>query len=133
MTGKLPPENSPRMVPPRLFPPGIFPPTKPAFAKYAVDANLFPLVSSILTRVKRATNRNNAATNRKKTFGFFGGEHSLGEYTGVERSGGVYLYHLNGDSRQTPSRKIPPGSFQPGIFPPRNFPPRKNRMFFFGL
>ena len=45
-------------------------------AKYAVDVNLFRLESSILTRAKRATNRNNV-----------GGEHSLEEYTGVERSG----------------------------------------------
>ena len=46
-------------------------------SKYAVDANLFRLESSILTRAKRATNQNNLE-----------GEHSLGEYTGVERSGG---------------------------------------------
>ena len=86
-----------RKIPSGRFHPGCFPPehsssTKPGFAKYAVDANL-----SILTRAKRATNRNNVATNRNKTFGFFGEEHFLGEYTGVERSmggifrGGVYL------------------------------------------
>ena len=46
-------------------------------AKYAVDVNLFRLESSILTRAKQPTNRNNVR-----------GEHSLGEYSGVERSGG---------------------------------------------
>ena len=66
----------PRRIPPGRFHPGCFPPenstpTKPGFAKYAVDSNLFPLESSILTRAKRATNRNNAATD-------------------VERSGGEY-------------------------------------------
>ena len=36
------------------------PPRKvPGFAKYAVDANLFRLESPILTRAKRATDRNN--------------------------------------------------------------------------
>ena len=73
------------------FHPGFFPlehspPTKPGFAKYAVDANLFPLGSSILTR---ATNRINAATNRNN-IRFFRGEHSLGEYTEVERTGGNF-------------------------------------------
>ena len=48
-------------------------------AKYAVNANLYRLESSILTLVKWATNRNNV-----------GGEHSLGEYTRVERSGGNF-------------------------------------------
>ena len=48
-------------------------------AKYAIDANLFRLESSILTRARRVANRNNV-----------GGEHSLGAYTGVERSGGKY-------------------------------------------
>ena len=50
------PEYSPRKVSPRM---------KPSddsvvwlYAKYAVDANLFRLESSILTRAKRATNRN---------------------------------------------------------------------------
>ena len=107
-------EKGDRQIPPRKIPsvrfhPGCFPPenstpTKPGFAKYTVDANLFPLESSILTWAKRATNWNNGATNRKKTFGFFGGKHSLGEYTGVERSGerlglgnvwdfGVYIWN----------------------------------------
>ena len=36
----------------------------PGFAKYAVDANLFLLESSILTRAKQAINRNNVATER---------------------------------------------------------------------
>ena len=48
-------------------------------AKYAVDANLFRLDSSILTRAKRAKIRNNV-----------GGEYSLGEYTVVERSLGNF-------------------------------------------
>ena len=34
-------------------------------AKYAVDANLFRLESSILTRAQRATNRNNVATEKR--------------------------------------------------------------------
>ena len=38
-----------------------------------LSANLFWLESSILTRTKRATNRNNAATNRKK-YSVFSGE-----------------------------------------------------------
>ena len=42
--------------------------------KYAVDVNLFPLKSPILTRAKRATSRNNVR----------------GEYTGVERSAGNF-------------------------------------------
>ena len=64
---------------------GIFPSSENSprkvlgFAKYAVDTNLFRLVSSILTRAKWATNRNNV-----------GGEHSLGEYTGMERAGGNF-------------------------------------------
>ena len=78
---------SPRKFPPLKFPPlevstpGSFhPPVFLPHVKYAVDTNLFRLESSILTRAKRATNRNNV-----------GGEHSLGEHTRVERSGGVYI------------------------------------------
>ena len=53
---------------------GIFPPRKvPGFAKYAVDANLFRLESSILTRAKRATNRNNVATEKRGGRGEFSG------------------------------------------------------------
>ena len=48
-----------------------------------LSANLLKLESSILTRVKRATNRNNA-----------GGEYFLGEYTGVEHYGGEYTQNL---------------------------------------
>ena len=72
-------------IPSLTIPPRTIPPIKIIHGnnvvwlctKYAVDANLFQLESSILTRAKRATNRNNV-----------GGEHSVGEYTGVERSGG---------------------------------------------
>ena len=60
--GKFPPEGS---TIPVVSHPNIPPPTKPGFAKYAVDANLFPLESSILTRVKRATNQNNVATEKR--------------------------------------------------------------------
>ena len=60
-----PSENSPRKV--------------PSCAKYAVDMNLFRLESSILTRSKRATSRKNV-----------GGEHSVGEYTGVEHYEGNF-------------------------------------------
>ena len=49
----------------------------PGFAKYAVDENLFRLESSILTRAKPATNRNNVATEKRRG----GGEFSVGEYT----------------------------------------------------
>ena len=63
------------MIGDRNFPPRKIPP----HAKYAVDVNLFRLESPIITRAKRATNRNNV-----------GGEHSLAEYTGVERSGGIF-------------------------------------------
>ena len=78
----------PRKIPPGRFHPGCFPPehsppTKLGFAKYAADANLFLLESSILTRAKRATNRNNAATNRKN-ISFFRGRSFLG---GIYRSG----------------------------------------------
>ena len=76
------------MVPSRLFPPRNIPSMKSMHgnnvvwlcAKYAVDANLFRLESSILTRAKRATNRNNIGVR----------DHSLVEYTGVERSGGNF-------------------------------------------
>ena len=45
---------------------GIFPPGKDSgFVKYAVNANLFRLESSILMRAKRATNRNNVATEKR--------------------------------------------------------------------
>ena len=47
--------------PPQKIPPGRL----PGSAKYAVDTNLFQLESSILTRVKRATNRNNVATEKR--------------------------------------------------------------------
>ena len=78
------PENCPRKVPPRLFPPRNIPPMKSMHGnnvvwlctKYAVDANLFRLESSILTRVKRATNRNNVVR-----------EYSLEVYIGVEHYG----------------------------------------------
>jgi len=81
----------PRKIPPGRFHPGCFPPTKPGFAKYAVDANLFPLESSMLAQAKRATNRNNAATNRKKTFGFFGGNIRWGNIPGWSLPRTVYL------------------------------------------
>ena len=45
----------------------------PGFAKYAVDASLFRLESSILTRVKRATNRNNVATEKRGEGAIFRG------------------------------------------------------------
>ena len=65
----------PRKIPPGRFHPGCFHPMKSMHgnnvvwlcAKYAVAANLFRLESSIITRVKRATNRNN-----------LGGEHIPG-------------------------------------------------------
>ena len=72
--------------PPEGSTPEHSPPTKPGFAKYAGDANLFPLESWILTRAKRATNRNNVDTEKRVGRG----EHSWREYTGVERSGGKY-------------------------------------------
>ena len=78
----------PQKVPPRLFPFGTFPQNEAWLCEICRWPE--PLESSILTRAKRATNRNNATTNQK-IFGFFGGEHSLGEYTGVERSGGIFL------------------------------------------
>ena len=67
-----------RNIPPGRFHPGCFSPehspaTKTGFAKYAVHANLFPLESSILTRAKRASNRNNAAKNQKNIRFFRGG------------------------------------------------------------
>ena len=40
-------------------------------AKYAVDANLFRVQSSILTRTKRATNRNNVTTEKRRQFFFY--------------------------------------------------------------
>ena len=63
----------PRKVSPWLFPPWNIPPMKSMHgnnvvrlcAKYAVDANLFRLESSILPRVKRATNLNNVATEKR--------------------------------------------------------------------
>ena len=75
-----------RNIPPGRFHPSWFPPTQTGFVKYVVDANLFPLESSILTRAKRATNRNNAATNRKNIRLFRGGI-----YPGGTFRGGVYL------------------------------------------
>ena len=47
----------------------------PGFAKYAVDANLLRLESSIITGAKRATNRNNVAT-EKREGRFYGGEYT---------------------------------------------------------
>ena len=41
--------------------------------EYAVDANLFRLESSMLTRAKRATNRNNIATENRVGWGIFRG------------------------------------------------------------
>ena len=75
--GKFLPEHSPQNIPPmkKMHENNVV----WLCAKYAADVNLFRLESSILTRVKRATNRNNV-----------GGEHSMGEYTEVERSGGEY-------------------------------------------
>ena len=89
-TGVYPPENSPRKVPPRLFPPETFPPTKPGFAKYAVDENLFLLESSILTRAKRATNRNTAAINRKKYTVFWGVKITWGNIPGWNVPAGIF-------------------------------------------
>ena len=109
----FPPDNSPSPVtsPPGHFPPGPFPLMKSMHgnnvvwlcAKYAVDANLFRLESSILTRAKRLTNRNNV-----------GGEYSLGEYTGVERSGDnfpgeSYLQHRDLQPENTLPRLLPNG------------------------
>ena len=68
------PEYSPRKILPRLFPPRNIPTMKSMhgnnvvwlYAKYAVDANLFRFESLILTRAKRATNRNNVATEKRE-------------------------------------------------------------------
>ena len=89
----------PRKIPagslhPGCFPPEHSPPTKPGFAKYVVDTNLFSLESSILTRAKRARNRNNAATNRKKYSVFFVGNIPWGNIPGWNVPGGVYLEPL---------------------------------------
>ena len=89
-----PPENSPRKVPLQLFLPRNIPPMKSMHgnnvvwlcAKYAVDANLFRLKSSILTRAKRATNRNNVGGNI--SWGNIPGWTIPGE---IFRGGGVYL------------------------------------------
>ena len=86
----------PRKIPPGRFHPGCFPPEnstpmKPGYAKYAVDANLLKLESSILTRAKRATNRNNAAKNQKNLRFFGGGTFLGGIYRGGTFRGGVYL------------------------------------------
>ena len=62
--------------------------------KYAVDANLFPLESSILTRAKRVTSRNN-----------IGGNIRWGNIPGWNVPGGVYLepnhQHNSTSRRQT--------------------------------
>ena len=93
VTGIFPPGKFPKEGSTPVFPPRNIPPMKSMHgnnvvwlcAKYAVDANLFRLKSSILTRAQRATDRNNVVTEKR-----VGGEHSLGEYTGVEYSGGEY-------------------------------------------
>ena len=54
VTGTFPPGSFHPCAPPRIFSPRKFPP----HAKYTIDANLFRLESPILTRAKRATNRN---------------------------------------------------------------------------
>ena len=101
-----PPEGSTRVVPRRNIPPMKSMHENNVVwlcAKYAVDANLFRLESSILTRAKRLTNRNNV-----------GGEYSLGEYTGVERSGDnfpgeSYLQHRDLQPENTLPRLLPNG------------------------
>ena len=69
-------------------------PTEPGFAKYAVDANLLKIESSILTRAKQATNQNNAAKNQKNIRFFQGGTFLGGLYRGGtfrgEFSGGEF-------------------------------------------
>ena len=69
-------------------------PTEPGFAKYAVDANLLKIESSILTRAKQATNQNNAAKNQKNIRFFRGGTFLGGIYRGGtfrgEFSGGEF-------------------------------------------
>ena len=85
---------TPRKIPPgRLYPgrlpPEHSPPSKPGFAKYAVDANLFPLESSNLTRAKRATNRKNIRFFRGETF--LGGIYRGGTFRGGDCLGCVTM------------------------------------------
>ena len=73
VTGIFLPGKFPRKVLPRLFSPRNIPLMESMHGnnvvwlceKYAADANLFRLKSSILTRAKRATNRNNVATEKR--------------------------------------------------------------------
>ena len=74
------------MIGDRNFPPRKIPP----HAKYAVDVNLFRLESPIITRAKRATNRNNVGGESvpprvKNPRGETSGEEKPGGNTGVER------------------------------------------------
>ena len=72
----IPPrKNSPRKVPSRNIPPmkSMHGNVVWLCAKYAADANMFRLESSILTRTKRATNQNNVATEKRGGGGFSGG------------------------------------------------------------
>ena len=63
----------------------------PPHAKYAIDANLFWLESPILTRAKRATNRNNVGGEvSPQGWKTLGGETSGGEKTGGEHRGGNF-------------------------------------------
>ena len=83
----------PRKIPPGRFHPGCFPPenstpTKHGFAKYAVDANLLSPEFSILTRAKRTTSRNNAATSRKNIRFYREGTSPWGNIPGWNVPGG---------------------------------------------
>ena len=85
-TGTFPPRSFHSCVPPQFFLPRKFPP----HAKYTVDANLFRLESPIITRAKRATNRNNVGgkvshPRVKNPRGETSGEEKPGGNTGVER------------------------------------------------
>ena len=65
--------------------------TESGFAKYAVDANLFRLESLIVTRLKRATNRNNVGGKVSPQGGkTLGGETSGGKKTGGEHRDGNF-------------------------------------------
>ena len=126
LPGKFPPEGSTPAVSPRKIPS-----QRSLVAKYALDANLFPLESSILTRSKRATNRNNVATEKRNyIFSSFSGgfcrRDSIREPQIISTKKHEWW---NNGSRYTLPGKFPPERSTPVYSPRECSPPKKPNVF----